>query len=132
MSLNKKFALCLFTLALSLSHVQAKEWRGIVPLQSTRADVERLIGSSTKPKVPVYELKNESVYIEYAVGPCQEGDTQGWNVPPDTVIYIKVSPKKEIQFADLKIDESNYKQVEDQHIGGQISYVNEDEGFSII
>ena len=56
------FALCLYCAKL----VQAKEWRGIVPLKSTRADVERLLG---KPNgLGRYEFDNERAYIDYAKG----------------------------------------------------------------
>ena len=38
------------------AHVQAKEWRRIVPLRSTRAQVERRLG---KPRGRYHELKTE-------------------------------------------------------------------------
>jgi hypothetical protein len=61
-------ALCLYCAML----VQAKEWRGIVPLKSTRADVERLLG---KPNGPGrYEFENERAYIDYAKGCDQSRD----------------------------------------------------------
>ena len=49
------FALCLYCAEL----VQAKEWRGIVPLKSTRADVERLLGKTNglgRPNLITNEL----------------------------------------------------------------------------
>src|ERR1044072_2921350 len=50
--------------------VQAKGWRRIVPLHSTRADVERLLGtpdrkSNIKPVVR-YDLEEETVVIIYS------------------------------------------------------------------
>jgi hypothetical protein len=55
--------LCLLTVA-SLSH--AKEWHGIVPLHSTRAEVERLLGPSTDPTkghASIHKTKNEVVLV---------------------------------------------------------------------
>ncbi len=78
------------------TEVTAKEWRGIVPLKSTRQDVERLFGLPKKPSegLAYYNLANEIVVFHFKVGTC-EGDRFGftWNVPPDTVDGIGVIPK---------------------------------------
>lgn len=50
--------------------VKAKEWRGIVPLRSTRADVERLLGDDSEKKpLTTYQTKQEAVSVLYASGP---------------------------------------------------------------
>lgn len=86
-------AFCLPTIA------QAKAWRGIVPLHSTRADVERLLGEPATSSLVAkcrcfYDLGDETVTILYANGlGCAEpeerdGRVGGWNLPRDTVIEI--------------------------------------------
>ncbi|MDQ3802632.1 MAG: hypothetical protein M3416_02095 [Acidobacteriota bacterium] len=40
-----------------------KEWRGIVPLKSTRADVERLLGPNDENGSTKYELPDAVVYV---------------------------------------------------------------------
>ena len=47
--------LCLFCIDL-----EAKDWRGITPLKSTRADVERLLGKEIEGS---YELPDERASI---------------------------------------------------------------------
>jgi len=78
------------SLAPGLTTAHAKEWRGIVPLHSTRADVSRLLG---KPNFNynLYEFGDERADILYARHACSEGGA--WNVAPDTVTEIHVVRK---------------------------------------
>lgn len=123
--------LCLVLLLAGIS--QAKDWRGITPLRSTRADVERLLGPPTSPGGSDYALKNEHVTILYAGNPCEKGSKYGWNVPPDTVLTITVSSRKEQKVSDLKLDLNKYKIIREQsgHLPEVIYYVNEEEGISL-
>ncbi len=76
--------------------VTAKEWRGIVPLKSTRQDVERLFGVPKKSsaRLAYYNLAREIVVFHFKTGTC-EGDRMGWtyDVPAGTVVSIGVIPK---------------------------------------
>jgi len=47
---------------------EAKSWRGIVPLKSTRADVERLLGK--KDSFGRYEFGDERASVEYREYSC--------------------------------------------------------------
>jgi hypothetical protein len=86
---------------------QAKAWRGIVPLKSTRAHVERLLG---KPgEHGRYQFDNERAYIEYAgTGPCAKVNRCLCEVPEDTVISIYVELEIEMRFSELKLDKKHY------------------------
>ena len=122
--------LCLVLLIAGIS--QAKEWRGITPLHSSRADVERLIGPPTSPGGSDYALKDEHVTILYSGKPCENDKRDGWNVPPDTVLTITVSSRKEQTVSDLELDLNKYKIIrESGHLPGGIYYANEEEGISI-
>lgn len=79
----------------------AKEWRGIVPLRSTRADVERLLGEPGRRVSDFgsfYDFKDVAAVVWFETTGC-EGDTLqsrcgwGWNVPRDTVTGIGVAFK---------------------------------------
>src|SRR5688572_31814092 len=72
----------------------ARGWRGIVPLHSTRADVELLLGKSTDECDCVYRTENEVVRVDYAKAPC-EGWPRGWNVPVGTVLAFSVGTKND-------------------------------------
>lgn len=122
--------LCMLTPIFEAVSTQAKGWRGIVPLHSTRADVERLIG---KPnfKHDLYDFENERVDITYSSDPCTQASRGMWNVPPDTVISIRVAPKIELRLSDLQIDESKYKKTDGGHLPYVFYYTNEEEGIQI-
>jgi hypothetical protein len=110
---------------------QDSGWRGIVPLHASREDVERLLGAPAKPGTSLYETKDESVHILYSGTPCEATIEGSWNVPPETVLRVTVSPKKETYLEDLGLDESRYKKIDDPHIGGLLTYADEERGVSI-
>jgi hypothetical protein len=103
-----------------------KGWHGIVPLHSTRADVERLLGSSSDPCKCLYKTENELVDVRYASAPCK-GDVPGWNVPADTVLSFTVIPKTWQRFSDLNLDKSKYVKTYDPD-NPTAHYTNRDEG----
>jgi hypothetical protein len=110
-------------------NAEAKDWRGIVPLHSTRADVERILGPPTINQIDwaVYHGEKERVSIQYSKGPCTV-EFSPWNVAKDTVISIWVTPVSNVRFADLKLDLSKYKKLADYHVGEIKHYIGEEEG----
>src|SRR5438270_12312142 len=79
---------------------QAKEWRRVVPLRTTRAQVERRLG---KPRGPYYEFETERAFVVYSAGRgCAGGE--GWDVPRDTVVQIVVTPKTKLRLSALRLD----------------------------
>lgn len=122
---------CLVIFAVTLA--QAKEWRGIVPLSSTRADVEKQLGPPTKmPCNCVYDLGNESVFIIYAGGPpCKDNAASAWQVPRDTVIEITVIPKTELRVSDIRLDLSKFEKRGNQEQRSVNYYIDAEEGISI-
>ncbi|HEV2705416.1 MAG TPA: hypothetical protein VGV59_05800 [Pyrinomonadaceae bacterium] len=110
---------------------QKSGWRGIVPLHSTRADVERLLGRSKDPCGCTYHTERESVFIAYARRSCAE-NSEGWNVPVDTVLLINVTPRAQLQLSDLDIDVTTYQKTEDEELPGRVYYTDEEKGLFII
>jgi hypothetical protein len=123
--------ICLLFIGAAFSEALAKEWRGLVPLRSTRADVERLLGTPPAgrnyPDAVVYHTENEEVLVRYSTGRCIEK----WDVPRDTVLFIHVFPKNKPRFIDLKIDTSKYKKIPAGDYLDVSSYDNEEEGFEL-
>jgi hypothetical protein len=117
----------------------AKEWRNIVPLKSTRADVERLLGVAAKEALVEYELPDETIYVEYSTGSCDRDAPEGWPTPPSgwkvpagTVVAIQAALKKPLPLASLSINVGGFKKVRgDSDVPQHFFYVDEDEGFSI-
>jgi len=115
--------------------VQAKGWRGIVPLHSTRADAEGLLGAphrkGNKPVVG-YDLEGERVSIIYSRGPCSEATVYGeWAVPPDTVVGIRVVPKKALPLSGLQLDAAQYKVTHVRGVPSDTYYTDEGEGVQL-
>lgn len=107
---------------------RAQEWRKIVPIRSTRADVERLLGSAGKSFGVVYELEIGNLSIEYSTGLCGDAKRQGWNVPEDVVISYTFSTRVKQRLADLNLDEKKFKRVKDTHTEVIDYYINDEEG----
>jgi hypothetical protein len=112
------------------SDVAAAGWRGIVPLHSTSADVERVLGPPARVWMGIYfyEFEKETVKFFFSKGACGT-ESSGWDVPRDTVVAISVSPKpNRLQFADLRLEESKFKKERDREVGDVYHYINEEEG----
>ncbi len=124
---------CVVIVAAGLSH--GKEWHGIVPLHSTRADVERLLGppaDQNNELMSVYKLEKEVVVVQYAAGPpCGTDGFHIWQVPRGSVLSVRVAPRKELRFSDLHIDESKYKVTAGGHVPNYTYYTNDKEGVQV-
>jgi hypothetical protein len=95
-------------------------WRGIVPLHSTRADVEQLLGQPSpppkdgswlytpNPNIPLYFLEDENVRIGYMTDEMA-ARTGCSPVPTDTVLWIDVSFKNHPPLSAIGIDESRFE-----------------------
>lgn len=119
-----------FLILTSRVHVKGQDWRQIVPLKSTRAEVERILGATTGAYFAQYELKQGSLFIEYSSGPCKPERKGGWNVPKDVVIRVNFSPKHRTRIADLKLAPKKFRRVVDNHVIGILYYVNDEEGIT--
>ncbi len=112
-------------------HSRTDGWRGIVPLHSTRQDVERLLGSAHDETKSFYKTDRENITIRYSQGPCI-GST-AWNVPVDTVLYITIYPQPygRMRLIDLNIDRDKFKKEDDQELPNTYNLINEVEGITV-
>src|SRR5258708_4966767 len=109
--LCKCFVLLAIQLAItSLLFAQPQSWRGIAPLHTTRKQVEKLLGRpSLVNGVASYNFENEKVEVRYSKYRC--GDPRNldrWNIPPGTVLSVRISPQRQTQIADLHLDLSKF------------------------
>jgi hypothetical protein len=107
-----KLLLSLVFLAVAPSSIAARGWRGIIPLHSTRADVENVLGKSTDACNCVDKTESEIVRVEYAKEPC-EGSPGGWNVKANTLLAFSVQPQRAIMLSALHIDETKFSRAHD-------------------
>jgi len=126
-TLNKILSLCGLVLII-ISSGQAQQWRDIVPLKSTRADVERLLGPNEDSYGVIYKLRDGNLFIEYSSGPCREDRKGGWNVPDGVVISYSFSSTNKPRLADLKLNLKRFRRVVNTHTAGVIYYINDEEG----
>lgn len=130
MKIIKSILQCICVMLSMTALLEAKGWRGIMPLHSTRADVERLLG---KPNFGdgVYDLESERVSFIYSEGPCSMSSPWSvWNVRRDTVVEISIGPKMKMWLLDLKIDVSKYKKSYEGDMTAHAFYANEEEGIT--
>jgi hypothetical protein len=127
-----RVSLLVFLLPLCGPTVNAEPWRGIVPLKSTRADVEQLLG---KPQAGgpnsyvTYKLESEEVRVEYADQKlCSRPDRCDCRVPDDRVLHVVVRPKTIIKFSSLELDESKFHPIVNPENANNIAYSNSDAG----
>jgi hypothetical protein len=126
--LNPYF-LTIFILSM-VSFTEAKDWRGIIPLHSTRTDVERVLGRTADGKNRSYYLDDVNVFFVYSEGTCEDGNSRGWNVPAGTVIGYQVVPKKRPKFSELEIDVNKFEKSRDPEVADAHYYISE-EGLKI-
>jgi hypothetical protein len=102
-----KLTLIIVLLLFTQVDLQAKEWRGIVPLKSTRSDVERLLGKPNQRGR--YEFKEERAYIFYVESKCEKGNDECYCfAPKDVVSRISVTMEIETSFSKLGLDKAKY------------------------
>jgi len=100
-----KSLLCLFILFITIQHVAAEEWRGIVPLRSTRADVARVFGEcANAERFCEFLIPNEEITITLSSNQdCPEG------VPADTVLMIERQLQNGTTLTALGLNKRHFK-----------------------
>jgi hypothetical protein len=119
----------------SIAHPQANSWQGIVPLHSTRIDVEKILGpprpESKGLDASTYKTGGEKVFVLYSTGPCNAKPSNGWNVPRGTVIEVSVEPNVKPKLSDFKLDLSKFKKNRDPEVLDYTYYTDDGNGISI-
>lgn len=104
--------LVIFSVLLGAQGGVAKEWRGIAPLRSTRADVVRLLNQCSEQKEAcAFSLAQEKVYIFFSGGLRDDEDECARRLPPETVMFIQVWPKSEPRLKDLHLDKKTLQKL---------------------
>lgn len=108
-------------------------WRGITPLSSGRAEVEKLLGAPTKSvgKTSIYESKSEKVDVVYSKSACEATETGKWNVPRDTVVKLRIYPQEIVLIKDLHLSGTKYTRVVDAHPENWVHYINRNDGITV-
>ena len=133
-------AVTLFAM-LSVQDNDSAGYRGIVPLKSTRTDVERVLGRPVNPSNPTYDFSDRTVRIQYSKYGCTPPERiegwpvpplEGWNVPPDTVLAVHITMRKQVSLKSLKVDLKGFtKERGDSDVQTHFKYVNRERGLTI-
>ena len=131
MNYKKTIAAVITALAMATLS-QAKEWRGIVPLRSTRDDVIRLLGPTrdTNDLRSIYHLEKEEVYIVFSSKNFCDADTK--KVPLGTVLLIQITPSTKPPLTDFQVDKKKFRRFDPSSQSTEFQgYIDDDEGLMI-
>ncbi len=106
----KTFFWTILTLLVSIPVVgQTNSWKGLIPLRSTREQVEKLFGQPNPKEIKYkneYKVGDDTLWVEYSQKPCDEG----WDVPLGTVLSFAVADGQQTNKSEqeLKLDRKNF------------------------
>lgn len=113
---------------------QANKWNDLIPLVSTRVDVEKILGPPISSSKVIYaaEYKTEDakISIGYSTG-CSRKPNDGWDVPPGRIINITVYPNVRQKFSSNKLNLTKYTKITDRELERFTYYTSEEDGISI-
>ena len=98
---------------------------GIIPLRSSRADVDRLYGRCNDSWSCSFRTTTEWITVVYAMSPCV-GLIDGWDVPKDTVLSVAVRPFVFPLLSDAGLDLAGF--IERHSNEAAIYYTNVEKG----
>jgi hypothetical protein len=138
----RRNVLILAAVLLLLSPIQAsaKEWRGLVPMKSVREDVRKLLGEPAvvEPAYEIYELAEETVWVEYVTYRCDAELPLGCpaapvcKLPPHTVLDVAVTLRRPMPVAEIDLDLSTFEKGPDSLNSGRVFfYKDREHGFKV-
>ena len=109
------------------------EWRSLVPLVTTRNEVEANLGApiSGKEYILVYDTTEERVTVWYGGAKTAATDDCRWDTPAETVFKFVLAPKKKVRLADMNIDLAKYQKQKALEMAQDYYYYNENQGITI-
>lgn len=103
-------------------------WLGILPLMTTKEDVEKKLG---KPKIDEngyhgYRFEGGFIQVNYSTAPCKANpyNRGKYNIESDTVLDYTVNLHDGVRLSELKFDREAYRKEESTH-GGNL-YIRRD------
>ncbi len=127
------FFITIFFASTLFANAQEANWLQIKVMQSTRADVERILGKPSKPPnnsfTAFYRLDNGNLFVIYSLRLCESDDRGGWNVDEGVVTKLGFFPDISPKIKSLKLDKKKYKKsLEGGDTLGIYSYKDDEAG----
>lgn len=105
-----------------------KGWKGIRVLESSRSDVEKILGRPVEDEhgVVKYSTDEGNFRFLFSGAPCSGlGALLGdYNVKKDTVLQYQFQPKNQLSLSDLRWDKDLYERADDAHLAKNVNYYN--------
>jgi len=103
-------SLSILLLLAASEYAVAKEWRGIIPLRSTRADVIGLFNQCSELREACsFTLENEKVYMLFSGGLPDDYDDCAKRLPAETVMFIDVELQSTPKIKSLNLDKKKFR-----------------------
>lgn len=127
-----KIIVITFVIVFASINSDAKDYEGIVPLKSTRTDVERKFGLPEKGKaingVALYRLYDRRITFYYLKASCARSENCECFVPVNTVIKIIVVFEENESFSELRLDKTKFERNVSPRDSNRVTYYDEVEG----
>lgn len=109
------------------------EWNTLVPLVTTRTQVETALGLPIDGSghVVEYETDSEKIMVWYGGAKTPQNDPCHWNIPSDTIFQFVLAPKGSVRLSDMKIDLAAFEKRKALEMINDYYYYNDNEGITI-
>lgn len=134
MAKSKLFTMASLLLLFLGGTLQAKEWRGIVPLTSSREDVIRIFKQCADENPSCeFRFKNEDVHIEFSGVATSQLHKCSRQLPADTVLLVEIIPQEILRLKNLGINKKSLRAFKvNSMAGGEYrGYIDDKEGMVI-
>lgn len=129
----KSILVLVISLGLFVQHKERIDWSKIVPLQTTRAEIEARLGAPTfgTGYVLSYDTKDDRVTIWY--GGVKQPAKNGckWELPQNTVLSFVYAPKEKFPLHELNVDLTKFRKERAYEMENDFYYHNSDEGLML-
>src|SRR5690242_19051594 len=115
-----------------LQAAASNAWNNLVPLHSSRQDVESKLGEPDLSLgfTSIYKTRKETVNVLFSAGCCELSKVERWNVPAGTVIRMVVTPRRTVLVRNLHLDRE-YVRIKEAHPENWIMYWNTERGIMV-
>jgi hypothetical protein len=127
MKLRFGLAMCLLVVSPTETPSFAQGYKGVEPIRSTRADVERLLGAPDA-MCQCYIFKGERVRITYSEGPEVTWGPGRWDVPKGTVLEVEIDYSRGLRLKSLPIDVEQLDELRGSCVDLVLAYSDEGKG----
>ena len=131
--MNKLTAVLFTSLVLIAFQQKHNDWKTLVPLITTRTQVEAHFGAPTsgKDNIFVYETPDERISVFYGGGKILGRDVCCLKAPNEILFKFVLAPKRAVTLIEMNVDLTAYKEEKALEMVNDYYYYNEDEGITI-